>query len=158
MTRIILATLIALTAGQAQALSCMPADIARTFNWAAAADERYIVLNGVFSFDAPARSRTRQINPETTSLDAVFEGSYLGVAGFVTAPSLDVTLTLVCLGSWCGSIGNGGDDILVFAQQTTNGYVLEIDPCYSTVFASTDENIDRVETCMRSAACEEVPF
>ena len=74
MTRFILATLIAMTAGQAQALSCMPADIARTFNWAAAAEERYIVLNGVFSFDAPARTRGGQLDQETMSLDAVFEG------------------------------------------------------------------------------------
>lgn len=158
MTRVILAALIALTAGQAQALSCLPADIARTFNWAAAADERYIVLNGAFSFEALPRTGGGQLDQETVSIDAEFKGSYLGVEGFVEAPSLDVTLTFVCLGPWCGSMGNGGDDILVFAQQTTNGYVLEVDPCYSTVFASNDENIDRVETCMRGESCEEMSF
>lgn len=158
MTRIILAALIAITAGQAQALSCLPADIARTFNWAAAAEERYLVLNGVFSFDAPARTQGGQLERETVSLDAVFEGSYLGAEGFVAAPSLDVTLTFVCLGPWCGSMENGGDDTLVFAQQTSDGYVIEIDPCYSTVFASNDDNIDRVEACMRGGACEETPF
>ena len=156
MTRFLLAALIGLTAGQAQALSCMPADIARTFNWAAAAEERYIVLNGTFSFEAPPR--TSQLEQETESYDAMFEGSYLGVDGFAIAPSLDVTLTFVCLGPWCGSIESGGDDILVFAQQTTNGYLIEVDPCFGTIFPSDDENIERVQSCMRGEACEEKPF
>ncbi|AKS44647.1 hypothetical protein SAMN05444287_2440 [Octadecabacter temperatus] len=158
MKRLMLAAMIATIAGQAQALSCAPPDIARTFNWAAAAEESYIVLNGSFSFEPLPRTRASQLAPETMSRDAVFEGSYLGVEGFKAAPSLDVTLTFVCLGPWCGSMGNDGDDILVFAQQSANGYVLEIDPCYSTIFAPSDDNIDRVEACMRGESCEAVPF
>ena len=158
MKRIILTTLIAMTAGQTQALSCMPADVARTFNWAAEAEERYIVLNGTFSFVAPARTQNRQLNPETTSRDALFEGSYLGAEGFVAAPPLDVTLTFVCLGPWCGSIESGGDSILVFAQQTTDGYIVEVDPCFGSVFPSNDGTIERVQACMRGETCEETPF
>jgi hypothetical protein len=152
-----LAAMIAAIAGQAQALSCAPPDIARTFNWASAADESYIVLNGSFSFQPLPRNRTRQLNPETTTHDAVFEGSYLGADGFISAPALDVTLTFVCLGPWCGSIEDG-DDILVFAQQTANGYIIEVDPCFGSVFAPSDDNIDRVEACMRGENCEAVPF
>jgi hypothetical protein len=152
-----LAAMIAVTAGQAQALSCLPPDIARMFNWAAAADERYIVLNGTFSFEALPRTRGGQLDQETVSLDSVFEGSYLGAEGFVEAPSLDVTLMFVCLGPWCGSM-RSGDETLAFAQQTADGYTVEVDPCYSTTFPSDNDTIDRVEACMRGEACEETLF
>ncbi|SMX40106.1 hypothetical protein [Octadecabacter ascidiaceicola] len=158
MKRFLLAALIAVTAGQTQALSCMPPDIARTFNWANAAEESYLVLNGAFSFDAPARTRGGQLDPETVSMRAGFEGSYLGAAGFVPAPTLDVTLTFVCLGPWCGSMESDGEDVLVFAQQTQDGYVVEIDPCFSKLFEPSQDNIDRVESCIRGESCAEIPF
>ena len=157
MTRFILAAMIAATAGQAQALSCLPPDIARTFDWVAAAEERYIVLNGTFSFDALPRTRGGQLDPVTVTLESVFEGNYLGVDGFIDAPRLDVSLAFVCMGPWCGSM-RSGDEVLVFAQQSADGYTVEVDPCYSTVFPSDDDTLERVEACMRGEACEETLF
>jgi len=44
------------------------------------------------------------------------------------------------------------------AGQAPDGYVVEIDPCFSTVFASSAENIGRVEACIRGEGCDETPF
>ncbi len=138
---------------QAQALSCVRSDVARTFAWASEADENYIILRGAFDF---AQSRAG-VQPSAKQLEATFEGSYLSAGGFVAAPTLDVTLNFECLGPWCGSI-NAGEEFLTFVEQTSNGYVLRVGPCYSTAFQSDEQNVQTAESCMRGGPCVERNF
>ncbi|WP_435705906.1 hypothetical protein [Yoonia sp.] len=156
MKSVILAATISLVlGGQAQALSCMRPDVARTFDWASEANESYIILQGTFAFTQPARPNTSNVAPTSVRLPATFNGRYLGADGFVDAPILDVTLEFSCVSAWCGSIQNG-DDVIAFVQQSDSGYMLRVDACHSTVFNPTDDTLQRVTSCMRGTGCDTV--
>lgn len=143
--------------GQAQALSCMRPDVARTFAWASDADESYIILHGTFAFTQPAPFDAQNMTPTSTQRPAIFNGRYLGADDFVDAPPLDVTLEFSCLSAWCGSMQNG-DEVVAFVEQSDDGYALRIDPCYSTIFNPTDDTLRRVTSCMRGTGCDAVQF
>lgn len=147
-------------ASQVSALSCMRPDVARTFQWAAEADEAYVALFGSFAFDAPAPVPSADINfPIEHTMDAVFTGQTLGATQFQDNAPLDVTITFDCLGPWCGSLPDDGTPMLAFVQQTEDGYALIVGPCFDTAFVSpTPEDVARVEACMRGEACEEMPL
>jgi hypothetical protein len=155
--KIVLAAALVAVAGQAQALSCLRADVARTFGWASEAKEHYVVLQGAFTFSPPAEDLTDMNDRQSVRLPATFSGQYLGANGFVAAPTLDVTLRLECFGPWCGSIENN-EDTLAFVEQTEDGYVLNVDPCFSTVFAPNDANVQSVLSCLRGTGCQEQAF
>jgi hypothetical protein len=155
--KIVLAAALVAVAGQAQALSCLRADVARTFGWASEAQERYVIMLGAFTFSPPVEDETDINNRQSVQLPATFSGVYLGAGGFVAAPTLDVTLRFECFGPWCGSIENNGDT-LAFVEQTADGYVLNVDPCFSTVFAPNDANVQSVLSCMRGTGCQEKTF
>jgi hypothetical protein len=155
--KVIFAAALVVIAGQAQALSCMGSDVSRTFKWASDADESYVVLLGAFAFSPPEENLVDTDLPQSERLPATFSGDYLGGDGFVTAPPLDVTLNFECLAHWCGSINND-EAILAIVEQTSDGYVLNVDPCFTTVFAPDDENVQTAVSCMRGTGCEERPF
>ncbi len=145
-------------AGQAQALSCMPADAARSFNWASNAEERYVILQGAFSFDFPKTEPVEDINnPPTVVLQSQFNGKYLTPDGFIDAPPLDVTVEFTCLGPWCGAM-EADENVLAFVEQADSGYILRVEPCFSTVLEPSDRNLARVTSCMRGTGCEEAAF
>ncbi len=155
--KIILAAALVAVAGQAQALSCLRADAARTFGWASDAQEHYVIMLGAFTFSPPAEDEADINNRQSVRLPATFSGDYLGADGFVAAPTLDLTLGFECFGPWCGSIENNGDT-LAFVEQAADGYVLNVGPCFSTVFAPNDANVQSVLSCMRGTGCEEQAF
>ena len=158
MKTVILAAISALVlAGQAQALSCVPADVARTFAWASEAEESYLILNGSFAF-TPAPAWQGDINsPPSVQLPATFEGRYLTQDGFVDAPPLEVLLDFVCLGPWCGAMQPDAE-VLAFVEQTQDGYVLQVEPCSSTVLDPSDRNLAQVTSCMRGTGCDVVQY
>ena len=154
-----LALTAALVGAQASALSCMRPDVARSFQWAAEADESYVVLLGQFDFDAPRQSNSDRNAPKTASVPAQFNGQSLGANGFQANAPLDVTLEFSCAGPWCGSLPDTGEDILAFVERGPDGYVLTVGPCYGTAFVSPSESdVQRVEACMRGDGCEEGPM
>ncbi|AGI66176.1 hypothetical protein OAN307_c04350 [Octadecabacter antarcticus 307] len=155
--KVMLAAALVAIAGQAQALSCMQSDVARTFGWASEAEERYVVLLGAFAFSPPVKTQTDTNIPQSVRLPATFSGKYLGADGFVTAPTLDVTLNFECLAHWCGSISHD-EAILTFVEQTADGYVLNVNPCHSTIFAPDDGYVQTAESCMRGTGCDERTF
>lgn len=150
-----LALLLSVT--QAQALSCLRSDVARTFAWASEADERYVVLLGAFGFTQPPPNQSEGFDANPEQLEATFEGQYLGADRFVSGPPLDVTLSFECLGPWCGSV-TSGEDILAFVEQTSDGFILRVDPCFSTVLLADAVNVQTVESCMRGGPCVERHF
>jgi hypothetical protein len=145
-----------LCASQVSALSCVRPDAAREFQWASEAEENYVVLLGAFSFDAPQQDpKADPNNRQSISVPAQFDGSYLGANGFVDSPALDVTLNFDCLASWCGSLPPE-EEFLAFVQETPDGYVLGIGPCFSNVFGDPRNGpMQQVESCMRGEGCEE---
>lgn len=145
-------------AGQAQALSCLRPDVARTFEWAAEAEESYVVLLGRFDFETPDLRSDRNLNPQEVRSAARFSGQSLSVEGFQDNVPLDVTIVFSCLASWCGSMDQNNSDVLAFVERTPEGYVLSVGPCFDTVFDRVDATqIARVEACMRGEACEHAP-
>lgn len=157
MKRLLILTLGAvLCAGQVSALSCMRPDAARTFQWAADAQESYVILMGQFAFEAPRPDGVDMTNPEVVSVPARFVGSYLGMNGFVDGAALDLTITFTCAGSWCGSLDPSDREMLAFVQETPEGYVLEVGPCYGSIFFDPREGpAQQIESCMRGEGCEE---
>ena len=145
-----------LLASQAQALSCLRPDVARTFNWVAAAEESFVVLLGEFSFATGPLKRRAIQDPQSAEYQASFSGSYLGAEGFQPGPPLDLTMNFMCVGPWCGSLSEDEGPILAFVEQTPDGYVLNVDPCFSTAFYPTATDIARVEACIRGEGCAEV--
>ncbi|PVA06489.1 hypothetical protein [Thalassorhabdomicrobium marinisediminis] len=160
MKHLILAALCAtLTAGQASALSCLPSDVARAFQQASDAEERYVVLLGSFSFDMPPQTSTDINRPDIRRTEAQFTGEYLGADGFTSAPALTVDLEFDCLAAWCGALPETGDETLAFVEMVDNGYSLSVGPCFEKTFVRpSPEDVARVEACMRGDTCEEMPL
>ncbi|MGJ8611103.1 MAG: hypothetical protein ACSHWY_08420 [Octadecabacter sp.] len=152
---ILAATISLVLGGQAQALSCVRPDVARTFDWASDAVDSYVILHGTFAFTQPAPFDAGNLTPTSIQLPATFSGQFLGADGFVDAPLLDVTLEFACLSAWCGSMQNG-DEAVAFVQQSDEGYTLSIGPCYDTVFNPTDDTLQQVTSCMRGTGCDTV--
>lgn len=154
-----LSIFVMLSASQADALSCISPDVARTFNQVSAADETYVVLLGSFEFEPPKTPRRNINNPAEVRVTSVFRGQFLGAEGFGDAAPQDVTLHFSCMGPWCGSLPDSGETILGFVERTSQGFVFDIDPCYSKAFVSPSPvDIARVEACMRGEDCEQEPM
>lgn len=155
MKPLVLGTLLAaLVSNQAQALSCARPDVTQAFQSAADADESYVVLFGEFTFDAVPQVDNRNPPSASTVIDALFSGQVLGAGGFQDTAPMDVTLMFNCYGPWCGSIPPEAGDIIAFVEQTSNGHVLRVDPCYSNVFTRpAPAELDQIEDCMRGEAC-----
>lgn len=154
MKQLTFALALACCAGQASALSCMRPDVARSFHWAAEAEEAYSVFYGRFDFSTPPRTRrTPPITPTEHTVSARFSGQVLGIGGFQPTGLSEVTLHFTCLGSWCGSV-TPREPMLAFAQRTADGYVVRVDPCFSTIFPDPSPDvIATVEACMRGEDC-----
>lgn len=132
MTRYGLAALLALFAGQADALSCMRPDIARDYERAASAEEIYHAVTGVLDFD-PATLPVvdydnQQDTPPETDIPARLTGRTLTSSGFTAEFERDITLRVHCFGPWCAS-PQPGTPYLTFVESTRQGLVMHVDPC-----------------------------
>ena len=156
MKAFVLSALIVGLAGQAKALSCVRPDVAHSYERAAQAEERFIILLGTFAFGDVPSSQTGNINqPREVEVRSRFEGAYLTQEGFVEAPTLAVDLNFTCAASWCGSLTSDGAEVLAFVEQTATGYELHVGPCGGTAFrAPTPEQIAQVQSCIRGEGCE----
>jgi len=146
--RLGLAVLLAVTAGQAAALSCRKPDARASYARAAAAEESYIVVHGVFSFDArhlPADGQARPPKP----IAAQFAGKLLTRNGFTNPISVPVTLDVTCAGPWCGMITPQVQQ-LAFVERRADGYHLAVGPCPSTVFGNPDRaTLHQMVACLK---------
>lgn len=150
----VLSVSLAVAASSATALSCMRPDVARTFGFAAEAEETYVVLLGRFAFVTPDLSDRDPVMPQAISVPAQFQGQYLGAADFQDAPELSVILVFDCVASWCGNPPEGNPEVLAFVEQSTDGFTLRLDPCGSLAFFEpTAQDIAQTEACMRGEDC-----
>ena len=154
MIRLVLLSLSVLTATEAAALSCLPADPIRDFREAQAAPESYHVLHGRLSFDPSLMPHGMSDDPGVAPnpVDAQFEGFALGPEGFTTPVEAEVTLQSTCAGPYCGTFGPG--EALLFAQITEAGYRVEIGPCGGGAFDQVSEEVlDQFAACLRDGSC-----
>lgn len=136
-------------AGPALALSCLPPDVATSFNEAAASDEEFVLVHGTLSFESetPPGSALPESEPKTVQLPARLNGQALSSSGFDAEFSQDVTLELACFGSWCGS-AEDGQEYLAFLSRDGSDHLMVVDPCYTWVFPDpTHDQLEQVISC-----------
>jgi hypothetical protein len=142
----------------ADALDCMRPDPVRTFQRLQEDPQRYRILIGTLSFEAP----TDRPDPalERQNLEPVvarFEGSGLGLDGPVPIQTQNITVNRICVGPWCGVVQPGGPALL-FARQTSDGYVVDADLCSTTIFdAPSPDTVSTLTKCLGGGACEPAP-
>ena len=125
-----IAAALCLIASQAAALSCMPPDLATTFNRMNEVPEDVYVLRGTFAGEALTRE------------------------GFVSRFVSPVIVQSVCYGPWCGGVGSG-EDLITFAKIIDGAVVVEVDPCGSTVFYNPTPKMESdLISCIRGETCE----
>ncbi len=150
MKKILVLSALALSvATQASALSCLRPDVVRSYNNAAAADVSFAILLGEFDFSAPAENNAEQGQQVT----AQFSGQAMTAQGFDAINPMVVDLLTTCSGSWCGHFPAPGTEVLAFAQQTQNGFILSLGACGGSVFGADEAPI--VEACVLGQKCEE---
>lgn len=158
MIRVALFGLFCALTGPSFALSCLPPDIARTYQQAAAAEEAYIIVHARLHFDAEALPRTdwqdQAATPPHTFIPARMTGQALTKTGFDLPFDRSITLDAQCFGPWCAG-GSPGTSYLAFLQRTEGGYLLALDPCGGMGFADpTPKTLRRVEACYSDGSCE----
>ncbi|WP_373355115.1 hypothetical protein [Pseudoroseicyclus sp. CXY001] len=147
-----------LSGGAAAALSCMPADVTRSYAEAAAAEEGYMILHGTLAFDAGqlpgAYASDLDTAVQPAPVAARFTGSYLGATGRFTGAmeSLPVVLEPRCAGPYCGDVAPG-EDLLAFARMEGDVPHFELSPCPGKLFRHPrDEDLAQVTACFTGAA------
>ena len=160
--RLALALALGLMAGPALALSCLPPDVARTYQQADEAEAAYVVVLGRLSFDEsklPVVDMARQQDtPPVTLIPARISGKALSRSGFVTEFDQEITLNARCFGPWCAG-ASSGTEYLAFLERTDGGYVLSLDPCGGFGFPQPQaEMVAQAVACFRGESCEPRPF
>lgn len=152
----VLSAAITLIASEAVALSCLAPDVARSFERAAQAEERYLIMLGTFEFGEVPSSDTGDINnPREVSVRSEFQGQYLTENGFQAAPPLAVEIAFTCAAAWCGGMASDGAQVLAFVEQTNAGYTLNVGPCGGQAFREPNATqIEQVLSCMSGDICE----
>ncbi|MDA8746835.1 hypothetical protein N9M66_01345 [Litoreibacter sp.] len=146
---ILAATLVAVSASQASALSCIRPDVANAYQQASASDLTYVVLNGQFAFDPVPKSEL----PEPATAEATFSGRLLTSAGFTQQVAVNVTINMNCAGNWCAEV-QPGLDYIAFVEQHPTRLIFEVSPCYDLAFKEPAiEDVKRLENCAQGGAC-----
>lgn len=157
MIRALLVLVLAGLSGPAFALSCLPHDVARTFQQAAEAEDAYIVVHGALRFDETRLPKmdmaNQQQTPPDTLIPAQITGKALSHDGFTIGFDRKITLNAQCFGPWCaGAIS--GMDYLAFLEKRADGYRLSITPCGGFGFGSPSKaKLDTVKACFGDGPC-----
>ena len=157
MKRFLLPVMLSFAAGPALSLSCLPPDVIRSYNEAAASEKSYVVVHGTLSFDEgqlPEVDLNRQDEtPPETDIPGRLTGKSLSQAGFEAEFDRPVTVRAMCFGPWCGRPVSG-TDYLSFLEKSGDSYVLAVTPCGGFEFAEpTKAMLKQVTQCMQGNSC-----
>jgi hypothetical protein len=141
----------------AAALSCLPHDLATTFERVNSASETYFALHGMLEFDASLLPEIDMNNqhatPPETRIPARISGEALGRIGFTRPFDGPVTLIVQCAGPWCAQPPAGGD-VLAFVRQDAEGFTLTAGPCGGDAFFSPPADmLDKAHRCFTGGEC-----
>jgi len=150
---------LSLLASGAQALSCMPVSVETSYAQAAASDEDYIVVQGVISFDESKLPETVHGKPgsapKETRIEARIDGMAMSRSGFNHAIDREITISVPCLGPWCGGLKSGAR-YLAFLRRDAAGYELEAGPCGGWAFSGdVAAHAETAFACFTSGRCKE---
>ncbi|WP_146132803.1 hypothetical protein [Hasllibacter halocynthiae] len=146
--------LAATSAGPAAALSCLAPDPARAFLAAQEAPERFVVVLGELSLEAPlGRVVSADPSPGARSAPGRVRGEALAADGrFASAFDAPVTVTATCAGPWCGGAAEGRQ-VLFLEVAEEGGYLLLAEPCGGRAFDAAPEVVGTISACMAGAGC-----
>lgn len=143
----------------ASALSCLRPDITRSYNAAAQADERYIVLYGEFFFREslnPASGIAAPTSPPA-SFVARFVGHYLSTEGFLNVVDIPITIQPECASVWCGRLASDTPSVAFVEMLDDGGYQIDVGPCPQWVFDhTTAQDLEQLKTCINGGTCEQI--
>lgn len=160
MTRLILASFLStVIAGQASALSCLPADVARTFAKANEAEAQYVIAVGTIRL-LPGEAIPEQTGDpnekEGYSVKASFAGRLAALDGFTQEANFPLTVDVSCAGPWCGGVPV--NRVLAFIERRDGENVLVEGPCPQFAIPATDANTATALSCLRGEDCTEAEF
>ncbi|MCH2165799.1 MAG: hypothetical protein MK098_14280 [Marinovum sp.] len=142
--------------GTAQALSCLPTDVAETYKNLAESETRYTLVVGKFDFDKTKLPQTdfdNQTNtPDLTEVAARFLGRSIQKNGFTKRYERHVTLNVHCFGPWCGGI-ESRQPWVAFLNIDGDQPTVEVTPCGGDLFPYSEETEAQVLACFRGEPC-----
>ncbi len=147
-------------ASQAQALSCMRADIERSFNGWVEADETYYI--GVGSLrplgdvpDLPDAMDPTGGFEDKEPVTALYQFSGRLLDGRFGQPAdLPITVSVTCLGPWCGNFpAAGAEGLMALRGVGIQNLTLDMHACPGSIFPADTEAT--VNECMRDGRCAE---
>lgn len=144
-----------MTAGPADALSCLRPDPARSFQQAEASEQTYVIARGTLDFDGAElpEGMSTAAEDQSVSVPARLSGMGLTRDGYTVPFDRDVTLVLQCLGPWCGT-ATPGTEVLAFLEKDDDGYTIRQSPCGGLAFQDApDDWYDTVATCFAGGDC-----
>ncbi len=138
-------------ATQAMALSCMPPNIAHTFNYLHASPKTYVMGLGKIT---AMETIPEYVRGEERHISAEFKGVFLGTSGRTKQQSLLLTVDTTCVSVWCGNFPKTDKQMLVFLQKTDVGYQMESSPCGGHFKISpTSKDIRTLKQCLKNNGC-----
>lgn len=148
--------LLELTAGSANALSCLPPTIEGSYQDHARAKVPYILVSGYFT-----NKRNVVLGPERETKAGQRDESFTATfichqgtrAGFDRPVKTAVAISTTCAGAWCGSVTMDAM-LMTFLETTPYRYRLTVDPCSGSEFYSpTKDQKHRMLRCLRGGVC-----
>lgn len=154
--------MMALGAGRAEALSCMPWSVEAAYASAEKAKERYYLIRGTFALSdadmvavAKAPGKFDHGGMSEGRVMALLSGKTITRVGVShKVEGLPVALEINCWMGSCGPQITSGGEYLAFVRKTADGYALRQGPC--GWFAFPDPSADmmkRVRACVRDRGC-----
>ena len=161
MKPLILAAMLAVICGQAQALSCLRPDPITTFQQLAASPDSYFVLYGTLTFDESALPQGSNSFEEIAPPDPIparFVGKGLSKAGFARPYISRAMLQVTCAGPWCGSARSGAEAIY-FVLASDPPVTMQAGACGGMIFEEPAQDVlDMLTSCMQGGPCTPLPF
>ncbi len=145
----------AVIGADAQALSCAPPNVARTFNWHQNQPDTYRIFVGTVKMTAPI---PKYREGQALSAKGVATGRFLGKRNLTEMRSVDLTVNTVCAASWCGGFPTQTQDRdwIMFLENTPQGDVLTLGPCHQPHGQHTmKRRINVLQKCLRQGKCSD---
>lgn len=155
---LLVAGLLAASAAQATAQSCLPMGPGDVYRFAQQAEAPFLIFEGEVTFDESLLPGGAPDTPRAAvgqvDVPAHFTGLLLGKRMFDQRVEGDMVLEAHCSGGWCGSL-QSGTRYLFFARQIEGrGVVAVLDPCSSFFFdAIGGRPGDIILQCHNGGAC-----
>ncbi len=138
---------------QAMALTCIRPNIGLTFNSVATSEKTYIMGRGTLT---PKSKIPKYQSGIERQIPAEFTGVFYGASGLTSERRVPVIVDAICYASWCGGFPKEDSEMVVFLEQSSNGYRLESNPCDGNFKISpTPEDMEILHKCLKNGKCSQ---